>query len=337
MTIKVGFIGVGGMGMGQAHAFAKVSSATVAAASDLSEKSLANFAKAFPKAKTYKTHADLLADKTIDAVVVCTPTLLHKDVCIDAMKSGRAVLTEKPMARTVADCQRMIEASEKTGKLLMVAHCRRFDTDWGCWGKIVKSGAVGTPAIFRNVSAGNFLLYSQSSWFLDDKLGGGPLIDGAVHNYDFGVHVFGEPDSVVASSIKLKPSVTAVDTGTAVVRFKSGDQLMVSWSWAVNGQNAIDVLGPKGSITWGPGDLATPELDVKNFGYYRWVDPMNKKKKLYKFKRTDMYVTQAKHFIDCINGKTKCLTPGTEAIKAVAIAEAILKASPSGKALKVSW
>jgi hypothetical protein len=50
-----------------------------------------------------------------------------------------------------------------------------------------------------------------------------------------------------------------------------------------------------------------------------------------------MYVTQAKHFLDCLNGKTKCRTPATEAIKGVAVAEAILKAAPTGKSVKVTW
>lgn len=335
--INVGFIGVGGMGMGQARAFSKVSGCKVAAASDVSERSIGNFAKEFAGAKTYSNHKDLLADGSIDVVVISTPTLLHKDVAIDAMKSGRHVLTEKPLARTVADCHKMIDASSKTGKLLMVAHCRRFDTDWGCWGKIFKSGKIGSPAVFRNTSAWNFSLYSQSAWFLDDKLGGGPLIDGAVHNYDFGNYLFGDPEHVVASSIKLNPKVTAIDSGTGVVRYKSGNQVMVSWSWAVCGSNCIDVLGPKGTITWGPGDLASDKLDTKNYGYYRYADPLNQNKKLYSFKRTDMYVTQAKHFLDCVKGKAKCATPATEAIKAVAVAEAILAAGPKGGERKVKW
>ena len=68
-----------------------------------------------------------------------------------------------------------------------------------------------------------------------------------------------------------------------------------------------------------------------------FADNTGKKKKLVSFKRTDMYVTQAKHFIDCINGKAKCITPASQSIKAVAIAEAILKASVKGTAAKVQW
>ena len=67
---------------------------------------------------------------------------------------------------------------------------------------------------------------------MDDKLGGGPLIDGAVHTYDYANYMFGKPDKVLSSSIKLNRKLTATDTGSAVVRYKSGNQLMISWSWA---------------------------------------------------------------------------------------------------------
>lgn len=334
--INLGFIGLGGMGMGQVRAFAKVSGCRIAAGADPAEAARVNFAKEFPQSDVYPDYRSLLKDASVDAVVVVTPTYHHRDVSIAAMKSGRHVLTEKPMARTVADCQKMIDVSEKTGKLLMVAHCRRFDSDWGCWGRIVSSGVIGRPVIFRNVSAGNFLFYSQSKWFLDDKLGGGPLFDGAIHNYDFGNYLFGDPQSVIASAIKLSPN-SAVDTGTAVVHYKAGNQVMVSWSWAIPGQSAIDVLGSKGSITWGPGDLGSDKLDTKNFGFYRVANEFNQNKRLVKFKRTDMYVTQAKHFLDCIQGKAKCQAPATEAIKAVAVGEAILKAAVRGGVRKVAW
>ncbi|MCX5662578.1 MAG: Gfo/Idh/MocA family oxidoreductase [Planctomycetota bacterium] len=335
--VRVGFIGVGMMGMGQVNAFAQVKNAQIVAASDTSPVSLGKFAEKHPKAKTYSHHSELLKDNNVDAVVVVTPTYFHKDIAIEAMKSGRPVLTEKPMARTVADCHKMNEASAKTKKLLMVAHCRRFDTDWGAWAKIFKSGALGGPVLWRDVAGGAFSLYNPSGWFLDEKLGGGPLIDGAVHNYDFANLLFGKAESVVASSIKLSKH-TAVDTACAVVRYESGNQLLMSWSWAIgSGQSLRDVLGPKAAMSFGAGELATPELDTTNYGYYLVADASRQKKKLIKFPRKDMYVVQAKHFIDCVEGKAKCISPGTEAIKAVAVAEAILKAGPLGREVKVKY
>jgi len=238
------------------------------------------------------------------------------------MRSGRAVLTEKPMARTVADCKRMLEVEAKTGKLMMVAHCRRFDTFWGKFADIYRSGKLGKIVVWRQMAGGKG---PGVPWFMDEKLGGGPLIDGAVHNQDFANMLFGDPVSVVASSIKLTEA-TAVDTATAVIRYTSGCQLALNWSWGVaQAMTAHDVLGTRASLHF-PGE------------HYTLIDRKTGVKKEIKYKQSNMYVTQAKHFIDCVEGKIKvCLSPGSEAIKAVASAEAILKAAPMGRERKVRW
>jgi predicted dehydrogenase len=332
--LNIGFVGLGGMGMGQVRAFSQVKGVRIAAGADPFPGARDKFKEQFPDAETFPDYKALLKSNNVDALVVVTPTLHHKDVCIAAMKSGRPVLTEKPMARTVADCHKMLDLSEKTKKLLMVAHCRRFDTDWGAWGKLVTAGRIGRPVLFRHVNAN--LISFGGPWFMDHKLSGGPLMDGAIHNYDYGNSLFGDPDEVLASEIKLTKK-TAIDTGTAVVRYKSGDQIMVCWSWGITSSSMIDVIGPRGSINWGPGDLPTDKYDREKHGFYTLADEPRKNKKLVAFKRSDMYVTQAKHFVDCVAGKAKCVTPGEEAIKAVAVAETILKAAPKGRSLKVRW
>jgi predicted dehydrogenase len=336
--INIGVIGLGGMGMGQAKAFAEAPGCKVCAGADPSEKSRENFIKEFPNATAYTDYKQLINDKKVDAVVIVIPTLYHTGVAIEVMKSGRPVLTEKPLARTVADCHKMISASEKYKQLLMVAQCRRFDTDWGTFGKIYKAGELGEKVLWRHTNASKLSIYNPSKWFLDEQVGGGPLLDGAVHNYDYANHIFGDPESVIATSIKLDNDCTAVDTGTAVVQYKSGSQLMVSWSWVVwSRANTMDVIGTKASLTFGAGELASDKLDTKNYGYYLVANTDRTKTKLHKFKRTNMYVTQAKHFLDCIKGKTQCISPATEAIKGVAIAEAIFNAAKKNGVAKVKW
>jgi len=241
------------------------------------------------------------------------------------------VLTEKPMARTVADCRRMNDVAEKTGQILMVAHCRRFDKDWGRFASIVGKGQLGRPLLWRSVCAGT----GPGSWYMDDTRGGGPLMDGAVHNYDFGNYMFGEPESVVASSVSLTRR-SAVDTATAVVRYASGDQLMVSWAWGPRGDGAHDVMGPKGSLLFGHGGMAP--ASEEGYAYLRvWPNGKDMKLIKYKYNGLDMYIEEDRHFISCITGKAACAAPGTESIKAVAVAEAILKAGPKGGTRKVRW
>lgn len=332
--INVGFIGLGGMGMYQVSSFVKAGRCRVVAGSDLVPEARARFAKQYPGATVFADHRQLLKDADVQAVVIATPTFYHKQTAIDALRSGRAVMTEKPLARTVADARQVNAVAKQTGQLLMVGQCRRYDTDWGCIAKIVQKGSIGGPVLWRHAmaSAG-----PPSPWFLDDKLGGEPILDGAVHDQDFGVLLFGDPVSVVASSIKLT-NTTCVDSVTAVIRYTSGSQMMLCWSWGVaQGEHMFDLIGTEGSIRAGVGDLAEASLDTKKYGYYRLTNTRSGKTKLVRFIRKDMYVTQARHFIACIEGKAVCQSPGTEAIKAVASAEAILKAGPKGAARKIVW
>jgi len=331
--INLGFIGVGGMGTFQANCFTQVRGNRIAAAADTSEKALNAFAGKFPGSRTFGNYRDLLKDPAVDAVVIAVPTGFHARVTIDAMKAGKPTLVEKPMARTAAQCHKMLEASKKCKTFLMVAHCRRYDPNWGAMAKAVQQGRLGRPVLWRSVAAG---LAPSAPWFMDNKLGGGPLLDAAVHNYDFANLVFGDPESVVCSGIKLDESCTAVDTGTAAVRFKSGDQLLACWSWAARGLGMHDVVGPKGFLQFGPGKLKPPSSNG-TYGYH-CITNRNGDGKLIRFSEApDMMKSQSRHFLQCVQGKAVCRTPGEEAIKAVAIGEAILNAAPKGQARRVRW
>ncbi|MBN2311317.1 MAG: Gfo/Idh/MocA family oxidoreductase [Candidatus Hydrogenedentes bacterium] len=330
--VRLGIIGLGGMGNLHTQALASVRGCTVTAGVDVLRKARADYAEKHPDVALYADHKAMLKDGGVDAVLICTPTLSHKEIAVDALRSGRPVLTEKPMARTVADCRRMIDAADKANQVLMVAHCRRFDKNWGRFAQIVAQGKLGRPLLWRSVAAGT----GPGAWFMDDREGGGPLLDGAVHNYDFANLMFGEPDTVVSSAISLT-NRSAVDTASAVVRYKSGDQLMMSWAWGPRGEGAHDVMGPKGTLLFGPGDLK-PAGDGNEYAYLR-IWPNGKEQKLVRFRYSsmDMYIEEDRHFIACITAGKPCLAPGTESMKAVAVAEAVLKAGVKGGVRKVAW
>ena len=333
--LNIGFIGTGGMGRYQCAAFDKVRSVKVFAGADPAAASRKAFAKAHPDARVYRDHRDLLADTDVDAVVVASPTGYHKSLVIDVLRSGRPAMTEKPMALSVADCHRMLDAAGKTRQKLMVAHCRRFDPQWGTMAKAIASGVIGQPVLWRAVAAHVFRV---APWFMDEKLGGGPMIDGLVHNYDFANLMFGEPQYVQASAIKLSRH-SATDTATAIVHYARGCQLLASWSWSVPGKSSFDLLGPRGCLTEGAGELTPPKSDGDRYGYWCHTN-LTGKQRLLKFRKDgkDMYQAQAEHFRDYVTGKQKrCIASGEQSLKAVAVAEAILKAGKSGRSRQVKW
>ena len=331
--IRVGFIGLGGMGIYQVKSFAQVAGCRVAAGADPSPEMQARFAQSYPDAQVFASPEALLASATIDAVVIAVPTGFHQSVASLALAARIPVLLEKPMARTVAQCERLIEDAAKHNTLLMVAHCRRFDPYWRSWGDYVTSGKLGSPILWRDVRAG----FGPGSWFMDEELGGGPLLDGAVHNYDFANWIFGEPESVFTSAIKMNQAVSAIDTGSTIIRYRTGHQLLLSWSWAVKGTVLHDILGTEGFIQFGPGAI-TPPIEEKGLYQYCTFTAKSGEQTLIKSPaKPDMYTIQAEHFLACVRGETTCQSPATEAIKAIMVAEAVLRSGREGKQQAICW
>ena len=124
------------------------------------------------------------------------------------------MLCEKPMAMTLRDCDAMIAAAENAGTTLMVGHVRRYDTDWGTWRSLVEKGVIGRPVLWRQTAGGGH----PGNWFMDARMGGGPFMDGCVHNWDFANWVFGQPAEAVASLMRLAKT-SAFDTGTVAILF----------------------------------------------------------------------------------------------------------------------
>jgi len=324
--IRIGFIGTGGMGRAQAVAFSKLGDCKIVAAADPSEKSRELFAAAHPHADLYSNYEDLLRDSRVDAVVVATPTSHHPEPTIAALRAGRPVLLEKPLARTVEQCRRLIEVADETKKLLMIAHCRRFDPDWGVFAESFRSGQLGPQVLWRFSRGGK----SQGGWYMDDAIGGGPLFDGAIHNIDFANFLFGRAESVMGTAMKFDNTCSAIDTGNFIIRYANGCQLVVSWSWAVHGAWLHDVLGKKATFVFGPNGLDVPP----GMNAHSLLVPSGDKK-LLPFEHGDMYVNQARHFLDCIAGRAQCISPAEDAMQAVVVAEAVLKACREGSVVQI--
>lgn len=331
--IHVGLIGLGDMGLYQANSFAQVAGCQVTAGADPAPAMRARFAERFPAAQLYDSPTELLAQAGVDAVVIATPTGYHQAVADEVLAARVPILLEKPMARTVAQCAKLIERAAQKNTLLMVAHCRRFDPYWTTWGNMVTAGELGTPILWRDAAA----RINNRGWFMDDELGGGPLLDGAIHNYDFANWLFGKPERIYASALKLNPAVSAVDTATAVIDYPGGHQLMVSWSWGARGNVLRDIIGPEGFIQFGTGATTPPAAEKGLYQYLTLTDRAGNESLIKVDAHPDMYVRQAEHFLACIRGEATCQSPGSEAMKAVAVAEAILQSARAGKVQSVSW
>lgn len=190
----------------------------------------------------------------IDAMLICIPTNLHADVAIAALQAGKAVFCEKPLTRTWEQAQAVSDAVAASGKPLQIGFVRRFDSSWLGLRDAVQAAKIGRPLSWRQIQTAR----PGGGWYNVDEMGGGPFLDGAIHTVDFALHTFGPAQWVFAHLRTLDPQQTAQDTGTATIRFASGDELLLVWSWGlprgVKSDGIFDFMGPQGRIAAVPGE-----------------------------------------------------------------------------------
>lgn len=146
------------------------------------------------------SHEDLLARTDIDLVSVCTPPSSHAPITIDLLDSGKNVVLEKPMAPSLAECEQILAAAERSGRMLSVIAQNRFRDDIALLKKAVDSGLLGPVAHLRVDSAWwRGVPYYDLSWRGTwESEGGGPTLNHAIHHIDLLLWLLGAPQSVAA-------------------------------------------------------------------------------------------------------------------------------------------
>ena len=144
----------------------------------------------------YTDYKEMLKKSHLDAISVTVPTYLHKEITIKALRKGLNVMCEKPMALSIPDCKKMIEAADKSGKILQIGHCIRFWPGYDITKEIIESGTYGRvqAATFQRLSLTPS--WAWKNWILDGVKSGGASLDMHIHDSDFVHYLFGMPVSV---------------------------------------------------------------------------------------------------------------------------------------------
>ena len=150
----------------------------------------------------YTDFDKMLAEAKLDAVSITLPTYMHRDFTIKALEARINVLCEKPMAMDETQCQDMIAAAEKSGKVLQIGHCIRFWPEYAKTKQLIDSGQYGRPlaASFRRLSATP--TWSWDNWLMGGAKSGGALMDLHIHDADFVQYLFGMPRAVSTHAVK---------------------------------------------------------------------------------------------------------------------------------------
>jgi predicted dehydrogenase len=208
--MKIGMIGLGFMGSTHLRALQKIPGVELVAVSSDDAKALSGDLSHiqgniggpgekmdFSNIRKYSDAYGGARDPEAEAVDICLPTNMHARVAIDALRAGKHVLVEKPMALDGAEADEMIREAEKAGRILMVAQVLRFYPAYVALRDALKAGKLGAvrSALFRRRCAAP----AWSVWLGDAAQSGGGVFDLLIHDIDMCLHLFGVPEAVSAS------------------------------------------------------------------------------------------------------------------------------------------
>ena len=192
---KVGLIGWGSIGNVHGHAYKAMPDVKVVAVADVEPDRRAKAAE-FLDATPYASAEELIEKADVDLVDICLPTYLHSRYAVQALDRGRHVISEKPMALNLEECDAMIAAEKRSGKTLMVAHCVRFWPEYHYLKSVFDSGEFGKLQLLSMTRVGSKTMVSWKNWMLDEKLSGSQTVDRHIHDTDFVCYLLGMPTAV---------------------------------------------------------------------------------------------------------------------------------------------
>ena len=250
--IRGAIAGAGGMAHMHASCYTANPNACVVGVYDKRPEAAAEMAAA-NGATAYASFAEMLDAARPDVVDVCVPTPWHVDYVVAAAEAGlKGIVVEKPMGRSVADCERMAAACAASGTPLFVAHVLRFFPEFAEAKRQVDAGAVGNVVTVRTRRGGSFPR-AWENWYGKPDWSGGVILDLVIHDLDWLRWTFGDVERVFAKGIspKLPPdSEVTSDYALITLKFKSGLIGHVEATWADPGgfKVGFEIAGDAGLL-----------------------------------------------------------------------------------------
>ena len=311
--IGVAVIGAGFWGKNHARVFKELDETELIAVCDIDAEKAKNLAKQF-SVETYTSVGKMLRRADIEAVTICTwSTSLAKEA-LKALKAGKHVLVEKPMAANSKQAEKLLKTAEKEGLHLTVGFLMRFIPGIQYIKESIEKRTIGelVCATAKRVS----------QW--PERIGDvGVVKDLAIHDIDMMRYLFGgDPVAVYAKTGNMKHKKFE-DYAHIMLTFEGGKNAFIESNWLTPYKTRVLVV--TGSEAIAKIDYITQELMIENAKEtiqprLPWQEPLK---------------LELRHFVNCILGKEKPLVTGMDGFKAIKIAEAALKSSKTGKLVKL--
>jgi predicted dehydrogenase len=328
--MKVGIVGAGFMGSTHAAAWAETEAQVAGFVAETTDE--AHLLADQYGAKVYPHLTSLLAQ--VDVIDLCTPTHLHYGMVLQAAAAGKHVICEKPLALSVEQAREMLQACQRAGVRLLVAHVVRFFPEYALAKAAVDGGKIGKPGVIR-LSRGSYRPKKPvGNWFLDEAKSGGILMDLMIHDFDYARWVAGEVESVFAKKITTSQPDAGVDYGLAILKHTSGALSHIAGAWAYpppTFRTHLEIAGDAGLIEFDSDDTAPiRNLISKTSGDSPDVglpsSPVSE----------SPYTTQIKEFHQALLTERPARVTADDGLAAVQIAEAAIRSAATGEPIRLA-
>ncbi len=328
--VGVALIGSGRMGAFHAETVARrLPAARLVAVADPAPGAAERLAGSLGADRAYSEIARLWEDPAVDAVVIAAPARAHADLVVAAAAAGKHVFCEKPMAVTLPDADRAIDAARGAGIVLQVGFNRRFAADWVAARRLIDSGRLGTPRLLRSLTRdpGGF----DPARVLPDTM----FLETLIHDFDTlrylnpgaeAVDVVATADALVEPDWRDRG---LLDTAVVVIRFDNGALATAeacfeaAYGYDVRGE----VLGSGGMAQMGDGRRTGMTFSDATG---RTVDTVRGDQELF----GGAYTAELAAFVDAVRAGTRAPVTGEDARAALAIALAAAESVRTGRTVR---
>ena len=331
--IKVGVIGAGRIGkLHLENLSVRIPSAEVVAVADIFVEGAKEIADRFGIKAVTADYREIISNKDVEAVVICSPTDTHAQYTIEAAEAGKHIFCEKPLDLSLEKIQMVLDVIEKTGVKLMIGFNRRFDPNYAKVQQMVKDGKIGEPHILKITSRDPSPPPAEYI-----AVSGGMFLDMTIHDFDMARFVIGSEIAEVyaKSSVLIDPAIGEagdVDTAIIILHFENGAIGTIDNSRkAVFGYDQrLEVFGSEGMVKI---ENNTPDTHT----YYNKTGshgplPLN----FFMDRYVQSYQNEMEAFINAVINDELVPVPGIDGLISVAIGLAAKKSAYENRPVKLN-
>ncbi len=346
-TLGVAVIGAGGIANFHLTSYAANPEVRIVGIHDLNVDRARSMAQRYGAGRVYDALDDLLDDPTVDAVSICTWNDSHSRLAVAALNSGKHVLVEKPLSRTVEEAKEVQCAVERSGRHLQVGFVRRFGQNAVTLKRFVDRGTLGD--VYFSKATNIRRIGNPGGWFADSaRSGGGALVDIGVHVVDLCWYLMGTPKPVTISAnsysrLGNRANITNLerywaadsnpedntveDMVNALVRFDDGSSLLLDTSYslhAVDDDLHVSVFGERGGAELEPSLRIVTEENDTILRIEPQVDHPS-------FEMAEGFANELIYFVDLCQGRVPDLATAAQGVEVMRMITAMYESARLGR------